>query len=56
MLESSPIPHNNSLGSSWTQEETVDLIKLWGKAEVLSHFAWGGNSNDHIYEGQPDCF
>ncbi|KYO19001.1 hypothetical protein Y1Q_0018954 [Alligator mississippiensis] len=34
-LVSSSTPHTTSEGHNWYQEETTDLIVLWGEAEVL---------------------
>lgn len=44
------MPHVTSQGCICSQEETRDLLVLWGKAKVLSQFEWSRCSNTCIDE------
>ncbi|XP_059582042.1 uncharacterized protein LOC132250020 [Alligator mississippiensis] len=53
MLASNPMPQAASWGHSWSQEETRDLMALWGEAKVLSQGSQqSGFSNVYIYEDE----
>lgn len=50
MLVFSAAAHASSQGCNWFQEETAELVVLWGEAKVFSQFAQSGHSNVHIYK------
>lgn len=37
-----PKANTASQGQNWSQKETTDHMVLWGKAKVLSQFAYSG--------------